>query len=83
MFFLRKYNERVVNSFDLCLETLISLTFRKMDIIFIYYIGKYFESQLLSIRVIPHRVLKQAIDLGLEFEDRYLKLRVILVMTYV
>lgn len=67
---LRKYKERAAYSFDLCLEDLISLTLRGVDIILIFYICRYFEIHGISTKVTPYPISRQAVESGLASIDR-------------
>lgn len=49
----------------------------------IFCIGRHFESHILSTRVTPHSVLRQVIDLGLEFGGGRSRVRVIRAIAYI
>lgn len=49
----------------------------------IFYIRKYFKSQVLLTKMTLYLVSKQVINLELESSGRYLKMKMIIVMVYV
>ena len=83
LFLSRKYKKRATNSPNLCLEDLIPLTLRRVDMILIFYIGRRFKIYALSTRMTSHPVSRQVVELGSESDGRYSEMRVMRAMAYV
>ena len=75
--------KRATYSSNSCLEDLIPLTLRRVDIVKIFSIGKRFESHALSTRVTSHPISRQAIKSELTFDSSCLWVRVMRAIAYV
>lgn len=82
LFLPEKYKNNGTTSTNSCLETFIILTFKKIDIILIFQLGKYVKSQFLSTRYNSQLISRQTINLRSKHEGKYLKAKIIEAIIY-
>lgn len=78
-----KYKDKATNWADSCFEAPISLTFKKVDMMLIFWWKKWLRSHILLISIISHLVSRQVVTIESKFEGRRWETSVINAIAYV